>query len=319
MVSGLSLFVIVAYMAYNISTSSPKVFSISVFALMAGLLFESFRISDSWLSITITLFVIFIFCFHPFLIGTSLFYAGDGIKYAPYVFIGFFALIMGLYYIQNPTRQINESLTLIQSLAVVYWILDYTAFDVDNWFVKIGVLFALFCAAFSLFNALTYYVLSNIVRVALSVWSAMAMLLLSADNIYRVFQNSLTNDSQYLSANLHIGIQFFFLGISSIYVVTNFFLIFSFLPSSNTFFNAAYFKGINELTEMHLRRYTDEQVWIGHSILCIVLTGLFYWCNYKYQFLPKNTAIWVGFWLFPLLFRIATHRQRKARNSYYQK
>lgn len=99
------------------------------------------------------------------------------------------------------------------------------------------------------------------------------MLLFAIDNIYRVYQNEDIETSKYFSQGLYIGIQFFLLGVSSIYIIQNFIMLMGFLPGKQSFFNSKYFNEIRELKNDHIERYSDQQVYILHSIICILITG----------------------------------------------
>ena len=135
------------------------------------------------------------------------------------------------------------------------------------------------------------------------------MLLFAIDNIYRVFNYGDIENSKYFSQSFYIGIQYFLLGVSSIYIIQNTIMLFGFLPGKQTFFNSQYFKELRELKKEHIERYSDKQVNVFHSIICILLTGTFYFLNYKFQYFPRHTSIWIGFILFPFLLKLTSLRQ----------
>ena len=139
------------------------------------------------------------------------------------------------------------------------------------------------------------------------------MVLFAVDNIYRTYQ---TQDIEVVSSipyGILIGLQFFLLGICSIYIAQNFFMLMMFLPGKGTFFNAQYFRELRELKQDHINRYSERQVSFFHSLLCLLITvGVFY-LNYHYQVLPRNLAIWLVFVVLPFLlyvFDFATQRNR---------
>lgn len=59
-------------------------------------------------------------------------------------------------------------------------------------------------------------------RLTLSLWSSMAMMLFAIDNVYRVYQNDQIENTADMSHGVYIGLQFFLLGISAIYIIQNF-------------------------------------------------------------------------------------------------
>ena len=116
-------------------------------------------------------------------------------------------------------------------------------------------------------------------------------------NIYNVYQNEEIENSKYISQGLYIVLQYFLLGVSAIYIAQNYMLLVGFLPSRNGNYK-------NELTENkkdHLERFSENQVNIKDSIFCILYAIIIYGLNFKYNFLPSLTMIWLVFFTFPLI------------------
>ena len=65
-------------------------------------------------------------------------------------------------------------------------------------------------------------------------------MLFAVDNIFRVYQNEQIENAE-ISHGLYIGLQYFLLGVSSIYIVQNFLMLFGFFPGKGTFFNDGIF------------------------------------------------------------------------------
>ena len=128
------------------------------------------------------------------------------------------------------------------------------------------------------------------------------MMLFAVDNIYRVYQNEQIENTADLTSGLFVGLQFFLLGVSSIYIAQNFLMLFSFLPGKGTFFNDHYFKELKELKSDHIKRYSDKQVSILHSIFCVLFSGTIFALNHYFQILPRHLAIWTVFVIFPFIF-----------------
>ena len=127
------------------------------------------------------------------------------------------------------------------------------------------------------------------------------------DNIISVFSNPDIESSKYLSDGLYIGIQYFLLGVSAVYIMQNCMLLAAFLPSKNS----NYRQDLKETKKDHIERYSDEQVNIGQSIFGIVFTSTIYWLNYKFQILPRHTMIWLLFLTFPLIIEVISILKRK--------
>jgi hypothetical protein len=310
---GLIIVSILSFLFYKISTSEHKTLSISYIALLIGVLFESFRISDNWKSV-IYLFIgsllFSLICFIPYKNEADYLFENH-LKNWPYYFLIFFAVVSSIFNSEKTTIKLTEGLTLIQTISVIYWLLDYGIYNLDNWGTKISLVIILIFSIMSVFHSLSYHILTRTTRLILSIWSSIIMLLFATDNIYRVFNYGEIENSKYFSQSFYIGIQYFLLGVSSIYIIQNIIMLIGFFPGKGTFFNAQYFKELRELKKEHIERYSEKQVNIFHSIFCILLTGTFYYLNYKYQYFPRHTTIWIGFILFPVFLKLVALRQRQ--------
>ena len=295
-------------LVWKISSTEHRIFSISFIALLSGVLFESFRIADNWKTVVYIFIGATALSLLSFLPGKreSNYVFENHLETWPYIYLLLFALCSTVWHNEKTIAKLTEGITLIQSISIIYWLVDYGVTNIDSLFIKVLLIIVLIFSAFSFFNALTFFVLSRTTRFALSIWSSIIMLLFAIDNIYRVYQNEDIETSKYFSQGLYIGIQFFLLGVSSIYIIQNFIMLFGFLPGKQSFFNARYFSEVRALRNDHVERYSDEQAYILHSILCILITGSLYYFNYKYHYLPRHTAIWLGFILFPLLLRVTS-------------
>src|SRR5690606_12035395 len=120
-------------------------------------------------------------------------------------------------------------------------------------------------------------------------------------NIIRVFSNP-GIESSYFSDGLFIGLQYFLLGVSAVYIMQNYMLLAAFLPSKN----GNYRNDLKENKKDHIDRYSDEQVNIRQSLFCIIFTGTVYWLNHKYQVLPRHTMIWLVLLTFPFILYLTT-------------
>ena len=212
--------------------------------------------------------------------------------------------------------QLSEGITLLQSIAVIYWTVDLHIYEQSNFFMKLLLLIGLIISAFTFFNALTPFSLTRKKRFILSIWSCVIMLLFAADNILAIYRLDPIEASIDLSSGIFIAMQHFLFGISIIYVILNFAMLSSFLPGKGTFFNAQYYTNIDELKETHIERYSDEQVSLIRSIFCIGLAIAVFYLNYSYQFVPRNFAIWTLFTFFPLLlylFDLILHKNKNWR------
>jgi hypothetical protein len=299
-IGGIGL-LITLYIGYRASISDRRLFSVSLLALFAGLLFESIRVSNSWKTVAGIFAGSYLCSLMAFLPGKSeqVYNFENHIEMWPYFFIIFFALIFGIAYKDRVTAKLTEGVTLLLSLSLVYWTIDYGFTNYHNWLVYTLLAIALALTIFSIINALTDLHLSRTTRLTLSIWSTVILFAFAIDNIIMVFNNP-DIESTYLYDGLYIGLQFFLLGVSAVYIMQNYMLLAAFIPSKN----GNYLSDLKENNEVHIDRFSDEQVFTGHSILCILYTVAFYGLNYKYEILPRHTMIWLVLFTFPMFLRL---------------
>ena len=167
----------------------------------------------------------------------------------------------------------------------------------------------MFCL-YSLFHAFSNAVLARGSRLALSIWSSIIMLLFAADNMYGMYHYDQIENMTDLYLALYAALQFFLLGVSSMYIVQNFFMLTEFFPGKHTFFNKEYFRDLKELKKKHIDRYSTTQVNPVHSLFCVLFAGSFFAINYHYQLLPRHLAIWIVLFSFPYVIMIFNFLRR---------
>jgi len=316
-VIGLLLLALTIYFGFRIHNSGRRLIPISVLAIIAGVLFESKRLSDKWMTVLLMGLGSFILSFVAFLPGKRehIYNFENHIEMWPYVFIFSFAIFSIAFHKDKVIPKLTEGITLLQSIAVIYWVIDYGFIDTDSLFLKSLMVVGLLFSMYSVFHAFTHAILSRTSRLTLSIWSSIIMLLFASDNIYRVYQNEQIEKTADLTHGLYIGLQYFLLGISAIYIIQNFIMLTGFLPGKGTFFNAQYYRDIKELKSDHIKRYSDRQVSMLHSFFCVLLTGTIFFLNYHYQLLPRHVTIWAVFVIFPFILIIYDYATGKKNYS----
>lgn len=287
------------YIAYRASISDRKLFSVSLIALFAGLLFESFRVTDNAIKVIGVFVGAYLFSLFGFLPWKHehIYDFENHIELWPYVFIFIYTLFYAIAHKNRVTTKLTEGVTLLLSISIIYWAFDYGFMNYHNWLAISLVIIGLLFSLFSIINALTHIHLSRTNRLTLSVWSTVIMFLFAIENIIRVVSNPDIESTIYLSDGLYIGIQYFLLGVSAVYIMQNYLLLEAFLPNKN----GNYKHDLKENKKEHISRYSDEQVSIGQSLFCIFFTSTVYWINYKFQILPRHTMIWLVFLIFPMI------------------
>lgn len=303
LIVGIVSLVFSIYIMYKASVADQKLFSLSLLAIFAGMLYESFRILNDWrtvLAVFITAYFLSLFAFSPHK-NEYAYILENRIEMWPYWFLGAYAIGFAILYNEKPNAKLTEGITLLQSLSLIYWIIDYGLVRYDNWFAILLLTIVVLFFAFSVLQALTYIRLSETTRIILSTWSSIIMLVLALDNIIRVFKRPDIESSTYLSDGLSIGLQYFFLGISFLYAMYNLMLLaMLYLPEKGK----SYSESFKEHKQGHLRRYLENQIFIGHAFLCMLYALIMYGLNYKFQVLPRHTMIWLVFFTFPLLLNL---------------
>lgn len=300
----ISLSVFVIFIGYKLVPSEYKTYPFGILALFLGLLFESLRISDSWVRVGYIFIAAFI-C--SIIMLLSPFYnIRQNLPFFPYIFWIVFSFISAIFHDEKATLKLTEGVTLLYSISIIYWVINYGFMRIENWLVKSLLILGLLLSLFSIFNALTPFILSRTTRLVLSLWSSIIVLLMSIDVIYRVYQNHNITSNQSLEDGAYFVLQYFFLGVSSIYIVQNALMLLFFLPSRGSFFNSRYFSELQEFKNNHIMRYSDHQTDFKHACVIIVLTVGLYWLNYRFDFLPRYIIIWIVFMLSPLVTKLTS-------------
>lgn len=285
------------FIIYKITISERKFFSISLIALLSGVLIESYRVSKNWKIVFFKFIGAYVLSFIAFILGKrEVYYEIDShIEYWFYTIVVSYIIISTIFLSEKITQKLSEGVTLLLSLSLIYWVIDYGFINIDYIIVKVLLVIGLLFAIYSIFHSLFYIPLTRTSRLVLSVWSSIVVLAFAVDNIFRVFANKNIEDSEYFTEGLYIGIQYFLLGISAIYILQNYFFLTDLLPSKN----GNYKKDLIIAKKAHIKRFSDSQVSKRNSILCILYCFSFYFFNSYYDLLPRHTMIWLVIFTFP--------------------
>ncbi len=301
------------FIIYWANRSGLQIYSLGIIILFAGLFFESIRVTKDWkliLAISITAYVLSFCSFIPKDDEATYFFASH-FETWPYVFLLIYMIGSLAFWGNKTIAQLTEGITLLQSVAIIYYIVEIDELFNLHLIFKIIILLFILCSIFPIYNAFSYNKLTPGNRFYLSIYSSVIMLIFAIDNTYRVFLGKHFDEVNNINEELLIAINYFLLGISSIYFLQNILLLLRFFPGKNEFFNKAYFNSIGILRKDHIKRYSEEQVNILHSLLCILFAGSLFTINYYFQIVPKITAIWIVFFTFPLLIKLIRHLENK--------
>jgi len=296
---------------YYVPFNERKIYTICFTALYCGLLFQSYSITKNWkvllLPFVCSCFVV-ITSLLPVITQNENFFE-EFIELFSFPIIFMFALFLYSFYQEKITIKLSEGITLIQSLSLIYFVADFYLQNSENIFTKIALFITIILSSFSIFHALTYFKLSNTVRLTLSIWSTVIALIFSLINIYYVLHNNdIQNSSNFslISQSLNIALQYFLLGISVVFFAQNFGLLVQFMPKKNPT-ELDILENLLESKIIHIERFSDNQENISNSIFCIMYVIIMFGLNLKLNYLPSLTMIWLVIYTVPLILNSIRH------------
>jgi hypothetical protein len=282
--------------SFRIPTSGRQLISLNIIALVAGIIFESVRLTQRWSTIIYSvwgsLMVSFIIIVHGYNFE-------EHVQMWPYSFIVVFSTISVIIHNKRLIPKLTEGITLIQSLALIYWIINNDFLSNSNLIVKLIVILILLPTLYSAYHALSYSVLTKTKRFLLSLWSSIIMVLFALDNIYGIYHLGEIESTSNIYDKIYIGLAYFLLGVSTIYIIKNSMLLLGFWPDRDR----KYSRQFRKLKNVHVDRYSDMQVNVKHSALCIIYATLILGCNHFMQILEGHLAIWIVFITFPFIIK----------------
>ncbi len=283
------------------ATEGKTLLPVSLLALVAGLLVEFWRITGNWHTVLWTALGAYASSFLAFMPGKreQHYSFEDRIQFWPFAFCGIFIIAVVAQYKDRVTAQLHEGITLLQTLALVYFVVDADLFRSPGpWMLALLALLGLF-TLFALLNAFLPLTLSAANRLWLSVWSCFITVFLAVDHIRRVFGLGLIEEARDPATIGIISLNYFLLGTAAIYMTQNMLMLVNFLPGKGTFFNRAYFREVRTLRNDHIERYTEEQLAPDVALLCLLFAGTIFGLNLYYQWVQSSFAIWAVFFAFP--------------------
>lgn len=307
-IAGIGILVPV-YIGYNSDFLLSPSFSVSMAMLFAGLIVESLRLSGSWKSISLIFLGAYLFSLFTFLTiqNKSTYNIEILVDALPFMFIFYFTLIFAFIFKDKVTAKLTEGITLLHTIAIVYWILDSALLTYQSWWVY--ALLAVVCifSIFSSINALTDLHLLENFRLILSMWSSVIMMVFAVDNIIDVFNQPDLNATLDNTQMIDIGVKYFLLGVSSLYIMQNYLLLIAFIPGKkDKYFSdseriSAAARELEQSRQDHLSRYSENQVPFSLAVLCFLYAFSIFGINYFYSIVSKQSAIWLVFFSFPLI------------------
>ncbi len=306
------------YLTFGLSTSHDRLIPFSILTLIAGLVYEFKRKSVKWSTVFYTVLISFILSLLVLVPehNEEVYNLANHIVPWPYAFIFFFMIIALVFHGDKFDTKLTEGITLIQSAAIIYWVIDYGLLSDPSLFMLIFMIAGLILSLFTLLHAFSYLELSNNSRFILSLWSSIIMILFAVDITINVYNNADIENAVSIAQGLFTGLQFFLLGISGMYTVRNLVLLAGFIPTRGRFFNDRYFQQLKKLRDYHIKRFSNQQVSITDSIFCLVFSSALFALNSLFNVMPRQQAIWLLFVMFPfVLYLFNNFRNRSSHGS----
>lgn len=284
----LALILLSSYLFYRIYTNDNEILHLYFLPLLLGLTTEYWRISKNFPTVLLTALGAFVLSLFNFLPNKHEqgYNFEDHLEFWPFAFLGTYIFIAMIIQFTKATKRLTEGITLLLTLAINYWIFSNNYWNSEYLIIKILIIINGLFSAYSIFHSISYRNHSKASVFVLSVWSSIITLILSFDNILKVYQNKDIANMTSLSESSFEFLQFFLLGISSIYIAQNIIMVGAFLPGKN------YLETVREIADVHIGRYSDEQVYLFDAVLVLVISLIAFAINYKFHYLPTNFMIW---------------------------
>ncbi len=291
---------IVFSLFYRIFSSKEITYHFHILPIFLGLIYQSYRITKSPKTISIALFFSFLLSFLTLFPGKkeSNYNLNEHLENWPYFLIGVYILIIITFLYKKITPKLTEGVTLLLTFSINYWIFENGYYHTDNPLIITLLVVNLAFSLFSVIHVFTHIKLNKPSRFILSFWSTIISIVLSSNNFYSIFNN----DNLEIARNFEDGIlpffSFFLLGISSIYFAQNLVMILAYFPGKE------YLDTIYAMTDYHISRFSDQQVYLFDSILVSLITISTFYFNFRYHYFSVNITIWGLMLLTPIYLKI---------------
>ena len=258
-IGGIFIVAFFSYVIFRTFQSQNSLLSIMTIPLILGIIYENRRLSTDWKTILIKVTISLVLSIFAFLPGKREhnYSFEKHIEMWPYFFILFFVIASVIYHDKKIIPKLTEGITLLQSISIIYWIIDIGFLNFKNVFVYILIVIGLIFCVVSFIHAFSYFKLTRSSRLFLSIWSSIIMIIFAIDHIYRVYNFDYFVDYKILNDGLNI-LQYFLLGVSLIYIFQNAFMLLTYFPDKRSFYGKSQMKEIRKMNETHIKRYSQN-------------------------------------------------------------
>lgn len=293
------LFVLIFIDAYRTPSTNTDHISYNIIALIFGLVLESTRLMEKWidvlLKLVICLVISFIFTVH------NDYNFDRHLQIWPYSFIAIYALVSIFIHEKNLISHITIGDMIIQLPAFIYWILSRAENCLYYSQLTSLCLLPISLLIYAIYAIYRRDELNPSARLTMSISSCIILTILSIDNSIAVFMFPEIEHITISKDHISILMAYFFLGISTMYIVYNFILLMKYYPDKNM----KYSKQKRLANISHLKRFSKFNVNFKYAMMVLLVSTIIYSINYHYKIIHCNMAIWSVFVLTPHIIRIS--------------
>lgn len=294
------VFLFSLFIIYSIVTNDHKIIPLSFLAVVLGLVYESYRITHSIEKIKLyaaIAYFISLFAFLPY--KNEINYSFD--QHLQYWVFGYLICYLLIFITQNrkqTTAFIDYGVSLLFLSSFIYWLFVRNLIHLDHLFTQFLSILLLAYSIFILFHALRSRQFNDLSRFLMSLVTCIIVLILSIDNLVQLFRQGDLSLERAYTDNVLLFSQYFFLGISSLYLFQNLMLLFEFFPNK---YGGSYFSNLKVTYRDHIERMSIQPVSIKKTLFYLTMTVSIYSSNFYYDLLPSNMMIWAVIIVLPVL------------------
>lgn len=297
---GLLALIPLYFMGMDIYSSAGHIVPVYLLVMLCGVMSEYIRTS-SFRMIFATILIAFFISLLNFLGNyTNGHFSAESLKAWPYFFYAAIIFSMIARHEQGFILKVNEGLVFLQSIAIAYWVITASqiGFNSTSAIIVIGAVVLLL--AFTAYQAFSYKVPPYGQRLLLSIFSAMIFLFFGIINASHLINGADIDTSKVAPSLIFITLQYFMLGVSSVYIAKSLIMVLGFIPGKNEP-SESYRERVAVLVKMHLDRVDTTQINKRYALITALFTLVVFGLNYFFDLLPPTFVIWCVFVSYPLV------------------
>ena len=297
---GLLALIPLYFMGTDIYSSPGHIVPVYLLVMLCGVMSEYTRTS-SFRMIFATILIAFFISLLSFLRNYSNgHFSPDSLKAWPYFFYAAIIFAMIVRHEKGFILKVNEGLVFLQSMAVAYWVIAENEISFNSTPEIIIISAVVLLLAFTAYQAFSYKVHSYGQRLLMSIFSAIIFLFFGLTNASQLINGTDIDTTTLAPSLIFITLQYFMLGVSSVYIAKSLVMVVGFFPGKNEP-SESYRERVTELVKMHLERVDTIQINKGYALTTALFTLLIFGVNYFFGLLPPTFVIWCVFVSYPLV------------------